>query len=561
MGHSATGPILGQDMATPRDGAMRADDGRREAGRLRGAVVGSLGIVLALALYRPWEARPFDVLDFSEFLPLLSDDRSIGRSFLALAEYYVHDQGRLNVIGYAGIAVKWALFGLDTAGWQFGRFVLMCGVVVGMFMLLRVLGASLRAATAGSALFIVGPVAAPAWVRLTMGEPLGVAFLVGAALVACRYQHVSHWRLAGVVIAALCTCALLCKEMLGFALPLVLMLAWCHTGSGRFALPRASSRNLWVGGLVAAGAVAIAVVVLAVAASAASGSIASDYGKVELSLIQYIYSICVVLIPVWPLLYGWSLGGAYAYLTVAGAYLIVLQVGLGLVRRTMGAAQLVMLLTIGLSSTLLGTLLYMPWPYFLAFYGLPMLVGTALLLAWSLTAIERSAGWKAWLAYGVVVVLLLNGAVESHRHARQTWARQRVNYELARVLPHEADVGAIYFAASNKTAQPWMGAGPTLRRYALAIGAEALPPAADAPCETVARWTARELSGAMVISNLHGCGPLRQANYRFRSHFRYWEWPLLRSRRDSAGADVLLPRPEDISHATGTALPSVFLAR
>jgi hypothetical protein len=540
---------------------MRADDGRREPRRWHVAIAGCFGLVLALALYRPWEARPFDVLDFSEFLPLLSGDRSIGRSFGALSHYYVRDQGRLNVIGYAGVAMKWALFGADPAGWQFGRFALMCGVVVGMFMLLRVLGASLRAAAAGSALFIVGPVAAPAWVRLTMGEPLGVAFLVGAALVACRYQQSSHWRPAGVVIAALCACALLCKELLGYALPLVLMLAWCHTGGGRFAWPRASSRNLWVAGWVAAGAVVIAAVVLAVAANAASGSIASDYGHVELSLIQYVYSLCIVLIPVWPLLYGWSLNGAYAYLAVAGAYLIVLQVGLGLVRRTMGGAQFAMLLTMGLSSTLLGTLLYVPWPYFLAFYGLPMLIGTALLLAWSLTAIERSAGWKVWLAYGVVVVLLLNGAVESHRHARQAWARQRVNYELARVLPHEADVGAIYFAASNRTAQPWMGAGPTLRRYSLAIGAAALPPAADVPCDTVAAWTARELSRAMVISNLHGCGPLREANYRFRSHFRYWEWPLLRSRRDSAGADVLLPKPEDASYATSTALPSVFLAR
>jgi hypothetical protein len=33
-----------------------------------GAVLGS---VLSLAIYHPWEVGPFDMVDFSEFLPLL----------------------------------------------------------------------------------------------------------------------------------------------------------------------------------------------------------------------------------------------------------------------------------------------------------------------------------------------------------------------------------------------------------------------------------------------------------------------------------------------------------
>src|SRR5262245_24793317 len=75
-------------------------------------------IGLACFLYQPTRHRPFDILDFSEFLPILTTHHSLPDQFVALCRYYLHDQGRTNVLPYAAITLKWGLFRDDVVAWQ-----------------------------------------------------------------------------------------------------------------------------------------------------------------------------------------------------------------------------------------------------------------------------------------------------------------------------------------------------------------------------------------------------------------------------------------------------------
>src|SRR5215211_5649626 len=77
-----------------------------------------IGIALTAIIYLPFAARPFDVWDFGEFLPLLRDNPTFLTQLKALSRYYVEDQGRLNVIPYFFIVAKWHFFGWNVPLWQ-----------------------------------------------------------------------------------------------------------------------------------------------------------------------------------------------------------------------------------------------------------------------------------------------------------------------------------------------------------------------------------------------------------------------------------------------------------
>src|SRR5579862_5204894 len=173
-----------------------------------------------LLLYQPWRRLPFDITDFSEFLPLLHRP-SLGARWSGFLHYYA-SQGRWNVLSYAAIIAKWSVFGMYTAGWELVRFAEMWLIIVLTFLALRRFGADAWGAAAGAALMTVAAPAVPAWLRLTMGEPLGLALLLAALLVATRYRGSAHWRRDAIVIAILVALALLTKEMLVAFVPFIM---------------------------------------------------------------------------------------------------------------------------------------------------------------------------------------------------------------------------------------------------------------------------------------------------------------------------------------------------
>jgi len=198
--------------------------------------IGLVGILIAALVYVPWTNAPFDILDFSEFLPFLHQHDSLWGRFEAFVAYYA-SRGRLNLLSYLFITGKWSLFGDSAVGWQFARFGEMCIIVLAVYLFLRRLDLDRWGSAFGASLFVVAQSASPAWIRLTMGEPLGLLAIVCASLLATWYQGTSRWRAIGVMIAALLTASMLAKEMLVALVPFVLLLACSRNTHGDFEKP------------------------------------------------------------------------------------------------------------------------------------------------------------------------------------------------------------------------------------------------------------------------------------------------------------------------------------
>ena len=152
--------------------------------------------VLAFLLYRPDTDAPFEIIDFSETLPFLTDGQNFGERFRGLVGYYLQ-HGRAAFALSAGLAAKWTLFEWWTPGWQWTRYVVGLTVVVLAWHLFRALGANRFGAAFGATLFIVSETVAPGWLRPSVNEPFGTLLLLAASLLACRYQDTLRpWKLA-----------------------------------------------------------------------------------------------------------------------------------------------------------------------------------------------------------------------------------------------------------------------------------------------------------------------------------------------------------------------------
>src|ERR1700728_4874560 len=233
-------------------------------------------VIGTLVLYQPWRRLPFDITDFSEFLPLLQR-ASIGARWTGFLDYYA-SQGRWNVLAYMAILAKWSLFGMYTAGWELSRFVEMWLIIALSFLTLRRFGADAWGAACGAALLTVATPAVPAWLRLTMGEPLGMVFLMVAILDATRFRASTHWKRDGIVIALLIALALLAKEMLVVFVPFIVVIASCLAAPGRLEWPRMDRRTGYLLGCVAISAMVVLAKVAIVALHAPPGNYASQYG-------------------------------------------------------------------------------------------------------------------------------------------------------------------------------------------------------------------------------------------------------------------------------------------
>src|SRR5512145_2741937 len=115
------------------------------------ALFGAAALV-AFLLYRPDTAAPFEIVDFSETLPILTEGQGFTDRFQGLVSYYLQ-HGRAAFGLSAGLAARWSLFEWWTPGWQWARFLVCLAVVVLTWRLLRLLGASRAGAAAGAGLF------------------------------------------------------------------------------------------------------------------------------------------------------------------------------------------------------------------------------------------------------------------------------------------------------------------------------------------------------------------------------------------------------------------------
>jgi hypothetical protein len=516
---------------------MKRATSQVEPGTAATAGLAVLAVAFALFVYQPWRQAPFSVTDFCDFLPLLTLNHSFLGRLSAFIKYYAQG-GRFNVIQYAYFVLEWSAFGWNAAAWHVSRFVEMCGMIVTAYLLLRRLTGSRSGALAGAGLFFVAACATQAWIRLTMGESLGLWAILGAAMVATRYQTSPRWRRSVVEIGVLMALAILAKEVLVVFVPYVLLLAWTFRAPARFERPERSRRNAWlvigVGLVVAASLLPVAVIALRAHGNTYVGGF--GHGSVSLSR-----AIGLYLAMFFPAYASYSPFVDFA-LPANFAFLAILALGWGLSRTDRETSMRRRSLAICLASVpLAGVVIYLPWPFFAFYYGLPFLVTGAILLAFSISFVEQDRPRIRWLAYAAYVVMFANAANFSAYDARHAFAVREINGALIEAIATGPKVDSLM--VMKKVVQigvPWGGDGQILSRFAASVYPDRfIPPGSDVLCPTIRDSVVRRSANhAIVVSYAHECGEMSERSWSTSRHFSYLYWPTLSMRSDSVRVDL-----------------------
>ena len=498
-----------------------------------------IAAALAVWLYRPWQSRAFDVLDFSEFLPILNAARGLPARLAALTDYYAGVHGRFNLLSYAALAAKWSWLGNQPLLWQVLRaFELLLIAGLG-FALLRRLSASRFGAALGAALLLFSYSAALPWVRLTMGEPLGLLGALLAALLATRLERAERGKGTAVALGAglLLAAAVLAKEMLVIWVPAVLLIGLTRVSDGRLILRRRDPAAVRFGLGALAGGLAASLAVLYVARKTSVAGYAATYGEASPTLARFGEIFQRQFLP-WPIT-----GRNDGTVMLLGALLFIGVILAGLragLRDPARRGISVRALWLGLGLPVLGTLVYLPWPVYSPFYGYPFVFGSAVLLASALTSLQargpRAERWGGAAAVAAVVLAMPHAV----HLARAAAAQQEVMTAVARVLPEARGAQRIVAAVAALPAQAWQGTGPSLARYAMATTPGlTLPPAQDLLCGEAGKLLSDGSSGIALISFSTNCGAIPGAQLVIRRDYSYWQWEPPGLRRDSVRADVL----------------------
>jgi hypothetical protein len=256
--------------------------------------------------------------------------------------------------------------------------------------------------------------------------------------------------------------------------------------------------------------------------------------------------LCQRMVLPWPVAQG---SETAVYSLSAVVFLVALIGGLGVAgadpeRR----APVRRVMILGLAMPLIGMLLYLPWPTYWAPYGLPFLVGFALLLATAVTAAERRSPRSGLVARSLAAFGILLVVPPPVHLVRRLAARQDLNVELSRSLLARTGSDSLIVALAVPPQPGVPGMGSALRKYALVLepGA-ALPAAIDSHCPDVAQRLRRGLTRTILISYSDQCGRLPITTITVRQTFRYFDLARMRIVRDSVEAQLL--DTHDVSQA------------
>lgn len=511
---------------------MHADHNATTTRRVPSWIIVTMIAAAAIGViaYRPHVVWPFDVIDFSEFLPLLEQHDSFVSRLGALDAYYAQ-HGRFNVLQYAGTVMRWMAFGDWTPGWQLTRMVVMLGVIGSCGMLLRRLGASRLGAAAGAAFFLLAPPASTAWVRLTTAEPLATLIVIAMTLRALGFQERRRWGPDVVVQAGGAAVLLLLKEMFLplLLLPLLAALVRCDGGRWRFA--PVSRRSIVLVASVACACLVVAIPILLIYRSAPATGYVSLLGVRWMSPGTIVAVWLPLLLP-FPSLAG---GISLVWFVAMVSWFAIMVVGWGgLLRTADGRRFWLPWLVLCLAWPLIGVAIYAPWPVYASFYAIPYLLGPAALLAFALTSVQRHAAHGTRLSSAAVAAIGLLCLTEAH----QSGGRRHANQVAAdRLIEHVAGIDGIdsvFFASVNQNRLDWTGPGQTMARHATATH-RPWPPTAGMPCDTAA---VQPRPRTVLIWYSYRCTPGR-GPVRVSEIYRYVEW-----RRWQIGADTITARVE-----------------
>jgi hypothetical protein len=479
--------------------------------------------LLSSAIFLTWRVEPFDILDFSEFLPLLHQGSGFWDRWHRLAVYYA-TQGRVAEVVYGFITANYQFFGVDSTGWQVMRAVPMLLIPPFVYFVLRRFGASGLAALIGASLFTVGSISTSAWLRLS-GEPLGTLFLLGAATIAQAWPTSSAGRRHTLALAVCLTGLVFSKEALVSCFPFLCVVAvgWLGKGGSRAsASSRATLKFLAVCLLIA---LVLGAALLLAASMKRADAYISLYGSPDFTAGAIITRLAQLSLPT---TYYTDLH-TLLFFPPNLVFLSCMTYGLvAVVRARRNAQVLLRKLLLALSLPLAGILVYLPWPRYELFYWLPFLLGTALGVALIVDANASSARSR------IIIILcwlfvLCGSALHAFGVAELTRAQRRLNYAVAQELARLERSDTVLIASGNLTSQPWQNPAATFSRYVRALNLTAAPPVAlDFDCARSASLPlASELRGRLTLLYESGCGQVAGADRILQQTFRYFDWSKL----------------------------------
>jgi hypothetical protein len=496
----------------------------------------TVSAALGLILYKPWEPRPFDLLDFSEFLPRLIPCETYPDRLRALLTYYVQDQGRFNLLPYGFIALKWSLFGWNTSLWYSARFLQMLLILAAVFALLRRLDTSALGAAFGASLYLSTTSAMTAWTRLTMGEPLALMFMLAATGLACSYQATTRWRATAIGIGLLIAGAVLSKEMVVALAPLPWYIGCSLKPDGKLIPLQPSPRNAWLTISIGICLVLTLAPIAWVAAHARQEGFALQYGQDTPSLLWMAARWFGFILPAWP---GRPLATVFAanvlfFVTLVHGWRIALSD-----RDSRQSRKRLLLLSLALPT--IGALAYVPWPLILPFYGFPFQVAESILLAVAVTAVVQRFPRAQPLIIVICCCFLLGFSLQAYRAARQQFAREEINYQLAVGLPDFPAAASGFTGARVVFPESWRGPGPALWRYSQAVTRRRVTTRmGNIHCDQL-RQLESHGTRSLLISYSNECGTLKRPDRSYVGYFHYLELPTFLLRKDSLRVDVAFP--------------------
>ncbi|MEJ7810312.1 MAG: hypothetical protein WKG32_07845 [Gemmatimonadaceae bacterium] len=551
--------------------ASRGATPSRLSSRARDAALVSVLIALAAALYRPWHATPFELYDFSEFLGYLLDNDTVGARMRAVLHYYAQ-QGRIPVLQYIQLVLTWELFGAQPLGWKVVKFVTLAVVVAVTYALMRRLGASRAGATAGAALLVCAPVDVANWLRVHITEPSGFLLILAATWVATSYQTAARWRERAVAIAALITLAMWFKETFVAFVPFIVLVGCCWQRGGQL-LPLRLDRRAWFLVLAIAAPVALSLSAFLYASSHGSPeAYAANYaagGRSAEGWTREVFDRLRAL--TLPVRGSWLLtdnadrwrSEARALLVPANViFLLLVAAGVTVAWKRGDGRATAARAGIALSIPIAGLVVYLPWPWFHSTYALVFLLGSAILLAFSLTWLESVGKRGVGLAaYALAALTVAHASIVTQKDATRFMVLSVVEADAAIAMRAYAGSDSILVAAWPEEARVWWGLPARLGRYAVA-GQPLSLRVVGVTCDRIGT-AARRAPAAPIVLYVDRCAhvmkDLPPPTRWLRSPFAYLHWRLLRPMTDSVRINLWDPRTGE--HAAAQAEAPAVLAR
>ncbi len=488
-------------------------------------------VVIASAVYQPWNSSYLPLTDFGIFLVERGTSHSLLAQFVGISSYYIAE-GRLLLFEYVHMTLASAVFGLWAQGWYWTYFVLMSAALLLGRSFLLMTGANRTASFIALALFAtMGPVA-EGWIMPT-GEPLALIFFLLALRLALNYCDAVDWRRRAYLIGACAVGIVFAKELLVVLLPAGWVVSRLRVRDAKWEWADWTERDAFllkvVGALVGLALVPVAYVF----AHAPKGSYASQYGhaqpwKITLERLE------IVLIPATP-----RLRRLMNILVDPGFTLLLTLPSLLWIRLFIGGVatgprkRIMWPLIIAALWVGLGVVAYFPWPTRAGYYMLPFALGTMFAAAHSITILLERSRSARWACIVVSSILLVATSFEARTILYQHQQRAHLN---AGLIDKIGKLGGVrYLIAATPNPTPNRGGWAShLKGFGSVANGMQVGEARDMSCAD-AKHALETTPGAVVVSAPSGCGKLSSNTDFVSAVVPAWQWPKLWERIDIEG--------------------------